>query len=109
MYVKDYSKGMKQRLGLAVSLVNDPQLLIRDEPMNGLDPLGRIRIKRLIQKLKKQNKTIFFSSHILHDVEELADDFALIHKGKLLCHQKVSETHEDLESFFIQKIQEAKE
>lgn len=70
---------MKQRLGLAISLTNDPELLIRDEPMNGLDPIGRKQIKTLIKTLQGQGKTIFFSTHILTDVEALANRFGIIH------------------------------
>ncbi len=69
-----------------MSLVGDPDFLIRDEPMAGVDPLGRITIRNLIHDLKSQGKTLLFSTHILSDVEEVADDFAIIDHGKLL-HQ----------------------
>lgn len=82
--IGSFSKGMKQRLGLANALIHDPQLLIFDEPMSGLDPLGRHLVKQLIHDLREQGKTIFFSSHILGDIEELCDDIGIIHKGRLL-------------------------
>ncbi|USN57557.1 MAG: ABC transporter ATP-binding protein [Candidatus Peribacteria bacterium] len=82
--VAKYSAGMKKRLGLAMSLVGDPDFLIWDEPMAGVDPLGRITIKNVINHLKSQGKTLLFSTHILSDVEEVANDFAIIHHGRLL-------------------------
>lgn len=81
--VGQFSKGMLQRLAFAVALINDPQLLIMDEPLDGLDPLGRLDFKRLIGNLKEQGKTVFFSSHILADVEQLADQVAILDRGVL--------------------------
>lgn len=103
--VKNYSKGMKQRLGLAISLLHNPKLLIRDEPMSGLDPIGRSQIKSLIKTLKSQGKTIFFSTHILSDVEEIADRFAIIDKGKILHTGHTSHIAGSLENFFLNTIQ----
>ncbi len=102
-YVKDFSQGMKQRLGLAISLTNDPELLVWDEPMNGLDPLGRKQVKTLIKTLQGQGKTIFFSTHILTDVEELADRFGLIHQWKILTQKQVKDIQGSLEDFFIKQ------
>ena len=82
--VGGFSKGMKQRLGMANALVHDPAVLIFDEPMSGLDPVGRHQIKSLIAELKQEGKTIFFSSHILSDIEALCDRIGVIHKGVLL-------------------------
>jgi ABC-2 type transport system ATP-binding protein len=82
--VGGFSKGMKQRLGMANALIHDPQVLIFDEPMSGLDPLGRHLIKGIIAELRSQGKTIFFSSHILSDIEDLCDRIGIIHKGRLL-------------------------
>ncbi len=82
--LKKYSKGMIQRIGLAQALIGDPELIILDEPTSGLDPLGRKLILELIKELKKSGKTVFFSTHILKDVEEVADSVAIIHRGKLL-------------------------
>lgn len=82
--VGGFSKGMKQRLGMANALIHDPQVLIFDEPMSGLDPVGRHLIKSIIAELRAQGKTIFFSSHILSDIEELCDRIGIIHRGSLL-------------------------
>ncbi len=75
---------MKQRLSLAASLINDPELIFWDEPMSGLDPLGRIIVKDLMRELKKEGKTLFFNTHILSDVQEIADRFGILHKGKIV-------------------------
>lgn len=83
--LKTYSKGMLQRLGLAQALVNDPELVFLDEPMSGLDPIGRYQMREVILWLKSQGKTIFFNSHILSDVEVICDRVALLDQGKLLC------------------------
>jgi ABC-2 type transport system ATP-binding protein len=81
--IKTYSKGMLQRIGLAQALIHDPELLILDEPMSGLDPLGRKEVRDIILELKAQGKTIIFSTHILSDVETVCDRVAIIIKGKL--------------------------
>ena len=82
--LSDYSKGMVTRVGLAQALVTDPQLLLLDEPMSGLDPIGRREIRDLIMQMKEEKKTIFFCSHILADVEMLCDRIAILNKGKLM-------------------------
>ena len=79
-----YSKGMKQRIGLALALIHDPATLILDEPMSGLDPIGRNLLKSIILELKARGKTVLFSTHILNDVETLCDRIGLIHQGRLL-------------------------
>lgn len=106
--VGGFSKGMKQRLGIANALIHDPQILIFDEPMSGLDPLGRHQIKDLILDLKKQRKTIFFSSHILSDIEELCDRIGIIHKGNLLYSGGLTEFTQGkrLEDRFVAVIEE---
>ncbi len=81
--IRSYSKGMVQRLGLAQALIHDPDILILDEPMSGLDPLGRILVKELIVDLKNRGKTIFMSTHILNDLEALCDRVGIIVKGNL--------------------------
>ena len=78
------SKGMQQRLALAAAMLHDPELLILDEPSSGLDPLGRRMIKDVLQKLKSQGKTLFFSTHILADVEEVCDRVGIIHEGRMI-------------------------
>src|SRR5436853_447816 len=82
--LRKYSKGMLQRIGIAQALVNDPEIVFMDEPMSGLDPIGRREIRDLLLGLRRQNKTIFFSSHILSDVETLCDRAAIMTNGKLL-------------------------
>src|SRR5262249_47942245 len=81
--LRKFSKGMLQRVGIAQAIIHDPEVLFLDEPMSGLDPLGRHEIRELIQGLKDSGKTIFFSTHILSDAEALCDRVAIIHKGDL--------------------------
>ena len=83
--MKQYSKGMLQRVGMAQALINDPDLVFLDEPMSGLDPLGRYQIREIILDLKREGKTIFFNSHILSDVERVCDRIAILARGELLC------------------------
>ncbi len=83
MGIRKYSKGMMQRLGIAQALIGNPRLIVMDEPMSGLDPLGRAEMVRLILGLKEQGKTVFFSSHILHDVETICDRVGILVKGRL--------------------------
>lgn len=87
--IRGYSKGMVQRLGLAQALIHDPELYILDEPMSGLDPLGRALVKTLIKELKQQGKTIFFSTHITADVEAVCDRVGVIVSGELRAVDKV--------------------
>ena len=81
--LKKFSKGMLQRAGLAQALMNDPELVVLDEPMSGLDPIGRKDVRDLILELRDQGKTVFFSSHILADIEAIADQVAIIARGQL--------------------------
>jgi len=84
--VKTYSQGMRQRLGIAVALVNDPDLIILDEPMNGLDPQGIADVRQLINHLSKDlGKTVFISSHLLTEMEQVADSLLIIHKGRKIA------------------------
>jgi len=87
--IRGYSKGMVQRLGLAQALLHDPEIFILDEPMSGLDPLGRALVKNLIKELKQQGKTIFFSTHITADVEAVCDRVGVIVNGELRAVDKV--------------------
>lgn len=84
--LRTYSKGMQQRANFILALLNDPQLLILDEPMSGLDPIGRSQIINLIELLKQKGKTILFCSHILGDVDRLVDQLLVLHKGKSLFY-----------------------
>ncbi len=81
--LRKFSKGMLQRVGIAQAIIHDPEVLFFDEPMSGLDPLGRHEVRELLQSLKDDGKTIFFSTHILSDAEALCDRVAVIHKGEL--------------------------
>jgi len=81
--LRNYSKGMLQRIGLAQSLINDPDLVILDEPMSGLDPVGRREVRNLMVELNRSGKTIFFSSHILSDIESICQRIAFLEKGEL--------------------------
>ena len=89
--IGEYSRGMLQRIGLAQSMMSDPRLLLLDEPLSGLDPLGRREMSDVILRLKEQGKTIFFSSHILSDVESLCDRIAILNRGNLRSVGKVTE------------------
>ena len=89
--LKKFSKGMLQRAGLAQALMNDPELVVLDEPTSGLDPIGRKEVRDLILELKDQGKTVFFSSHILTDIEAIADRVAIVARGQLQAHGTPSE------------------
>ncbi len=81
--LRKFSKGMLQRVGLAQAILHDPKLVFLDEPMSGLDPMGRREVRELIQQLQQEGKTVFFSTHILSDAEALCDRVAVIHQGEL--------------------------
>ena len=91
--LRGYSKGMVQRVGLAQVLLHDPQVCILDEPMSGLDPIGRALVKELILELKAAGKAVFFSTHITTDVEEVCDRVGVIVKGTLQRVEKVDDIH----------------
>ena len=82
--LKKFSKGMMQRAGLAQALINDPDVVVFDEPMSGLDPIGRKEVRDLMLELKDAGKTVFFSSHILTDVETISDRVAIVIQGKIV-------------------------
>jgi len=84
LQLRKFSKGMLQRVGIAQAIINDPKVVFLDEPMSGLDPIGRREIRDLILQLKAEGKTIFFSTHILNDVETLCDRVAILNRGKLI-------------------------
>ena len=89
--LKQYSKGMLQRVGMAQALINDPEIVFLDEPMSGLDPMGRHRMREIVLSLKKQGKTIFFNSHILSDIEQICDRIAFLALGELICQGSLDE------------------
>lgn len=91
LQLRKFSKGMVQRIGIAQALINDPEIVFLDEPMSGLDPLGRMDVRRIIASLKARGVTVFFSSHILPDVEAICDRVAILNKGKLLQHGALDE------------------
>lgn len=82
--LRSFSKGMLQRIGMAQALIHNPEFLILDEPMSGLDPDGRLLIKEIMKEEKSKGTTIFFSSHLLHDMDELCDDLVVIDNGVLI-------------------------
>lgn len=89
--LRKFSKGMLQRVGIAQSLINDPEIVFLDEPMSGLDPIGRREIRELIAELRENGKTVFMSSHILSDIEALCDNVAILRKGKLVAQGNLQE------------------
>lgn len=108
--ISTYSKGMKQRIGLALAMIHDPATLILDEPMSGLDPIGRNLLKNIILDLKSAGKTIFFSTHILNDVETMCDRIGMINKGHILYCGEIDgflEDSLDFEACFVKRIQKA--
>ena len=106
--IKTYSKGMQQRVGLAQALINNPDLLILDEPTSGLDPLGRMKVREIIQRLKNEGKTVLFSSHELGEVETVCDRVAIIKDGELKVEGRVDalvkEHQANLEQIFLKII-----
>src|SRR5712692_9043199 len=91
LQLRKFSKGMLQRVGIAQALINDPELLIFDEPMSGLDPLGRRDVRALILKLRDRGCTVFFSSHVLSDAETLCSRVAILAKGRLVTTGRLTE------------------
>lgn len=106
--LKTYSKGMQQRIGLAQALINNPDLLILDEPTSGLDPVGRMKVREIIQRLQQEGKTVFFSSHELGEVETICDRVGILCRGRLVTEGKVAdlvrEHGQNLEQIFLQMI-----
>lgn len=104
----DFSLGMKQRLGIALALLNDPKLLILDEPTNGLDPFGIEELRKMIRTLADSGISIIISSHILSEVQQVADDIGIIYNGTLLYQDKI-DTNENLEQLFMDIIRKERE
>ena len=99
----EFSLGMKQRLGIALALLNDPQLLILDEPTNGLDPFGIEELRKMIRTFAESGISVIVSSHILSEVQQVADDIGIIYNGSLLYEDKI-DANEDLEQLFMDII-----
>src|SRR4029453_18844420 len=91
LQLRKFSKGMLQRVGIAQALLNDPEVIFLDEPMSGLDPLGRRDVRALILELRDQGRTVFFSSHILSDAETLCRRVAIVAGGRLAAAGKLSD------------------
>jgi ABC-2 type transport system ATP-binding protein len=89
--LRKFSKGMLQRIGLAQALIHDPELVILDEPMSGLDPMGRKEVRDLILSLRDQGKTVFFSTHIVSDVEMICDRVGILAKGRMLAVGRIED------------------
>lgn len=104
---KNFSLGMKQRLGIALALLNDPKLLILDEPTNGLDPIGIGELRSLIRSFTEKGITVILSSHILSEVQQVADDIGIIANGKLVYQSEISKEN-DLEGLFMKVINKSR-
>lgn len=103
--IKTYSGGMKQRLGIAQALLNEPKLLILDEPTAGLDPKERVRFRNLLGELGKDT-IVLLSTHIVSDVEHIADSILMMKKGQLIYEGKWDSSHGDLEEFYLEQFEE---
>lgn len=106
--LKSYSKGMLQRIGFAQAIIHKPELIVLDEPMAGLDPDGRAIIRNLIKDVA-QTKTVFFSSHLLHDVENLCENLVILNKGVVAYQGSMHNLLKDLESGYEIQVKSAKE
>ncbi len=109
MQMRKYSKGMLQRLGIAQSLINRPEVVFWDEPMSGLDPIGRRDVRQILFDLKEKGTTIFFNSHLLPDVNEVCDRVGVMNKGRLVVEEQVKNistggNYKDLEDFFLEFV-----
>ena len=105
--LRKYSKGMLQRVGIAQALINDPSLVLLDEPMTGLDPIGRVEVKAILERLRERGKTVLFNSHILSDVHELCTHIAIMREGTVAWQGTVPEALAEaptLEQFFISVV-----
>lgn len=101
-----FSLGMKQRLGIAMAILNHPQLLILDEPTNGLDPLAINEFRKMVRRFQREGMTLIISSHILSEIEQLADTIGIIHDGKLVYQERLDRA-QDLEELFAKIVRKA--
>lgn len=106
--IKTYSGGMKQRLGIAQALLNDPKILILDEPTAGLDPKERVRFRNLMEELGKDG-IVILSTHIVSDVDKIADYILMMKDGRMIFQGKREEIHKDLEEFYLEKFGDGEE
>ncbi len=106
--IKNYSLGMKQRLGIAMAILSNPEIIILDEPFNGLDVEGMVEMRELIIAMSKQNKTTFFiSSHLIHDIELTCDKVGVLYGGKLLgvdSTQNILKNYSSLENYYLSEV-----
>lgn len=107
--IRTFSRGMQQRLGLAQALLHNPEFLILDEPFSGLDPIGRVQVRKILKELKKENKTILLSSHELSEAELICDQICVMKDGKVLKSGRMQELlkelgEESLERYFLSVI-----
>jgi ABC-2 type transport system ATP-binding protein len=98
LHIRRYSKGMTQRVGIAQAILHDPDLVILDEPMSGLDPMGRTDVRDIILELHKQGKTVFFSTHIIPDVEAICTKVGIVAQGRMIREGTVSDLMKEAES-----------
>ena len=107
-HLRKYSKGMLQRIGIAQALVNSPDLVLLDEPMTGLDPVGRVEVKRIIERLREQGTTVLLNTHILADVSELCSRIGIMCRGRIRWEGPVGEAEaassDGLEGFFMEVV-----
>jgi ABC-2 type transport system ATP-binding protein len=103
-YLSEYSKWMLQRVWLAQAIINEPKLVFLDEPMSGLDPIGRKMVKNLIVELKKSWTTVLFNTHILADVESICDRISIIHKWEIIVSWEKIKNIDNLENSLIEKV-----
>lgn len=107
--LRRHSRGMLQRLGIAQALMNDPEVIFLDEPLSGLDPIGRRDVMSIMLRLKAEGKTVFFNSHLLPDVNELCDRVGVLHQGHLVAEERVAAitglgSYRDLERYFLETV-----
>ncbi|MEM3402995.1 MAG: ABC transporter ATP-binding protein [Nitrososphaeria archaeon] len=107
-FVGKYSKGMQQRLGIAQALLNEPELVILDEPSLGLDPVGMVEVRELIKEIAKEGRTVFLSSHLLFEVEQICSHVAIINRGELLISDSIQNVSNKLSKPSTMQVEVAK-